>query len=132
MQNPLNGPKATASIVVEGWTLYATPGPNFQNVTDQGSADSHYYDWVDQTRHPGSRNSSDALLALVNGKWLIPRVPDPLHFFAKAMDGHTGDPQWGWKCKGIWTTRGTRTPFHFNFTTSLTSGDESSNQSLRR
>jgi len=37
----------------EGWTLYRTPGPAFSNVKDSGSADSHYYDWVDQVRHAG-------------------------------------------------------------------------------
>ncbi len=47
-KGPLNGPKATGQHCPEGWTLYPTPGPNFKNVKDSGSADSHYYDWVDQ------------------------------------------------------------------------------------
>ena len=47
-QGPLNGPTATGQHCPEGWTLYPTPGPNFKNVKDSGSADSHYYDWVDQ------------------------------------------------------------------------------------
>jgi len=116
----LNGPTATGQHCPEGWTLYSTPGPNFKNVTDSGSADSHYYDWVDQFDTLGlgkntpiaTGNSSDSLLALVNGKWVILRVPYPLGFFAKGMDGRIDDPKTGWKGKGVWTTWGTRTPFH--------------------
>jgi hypothetical protein len=117
---PLNGPEATGQHCPEGWTLYPTPGPNFRDVSGSGSADSHYYDWVDQFDTLGlgkntpivTGNSSDSLLALVNGKFLILRVPYPLGFFAKGMDGRVDDPKTGWKGKGVWTTWGTRTPFH--------------------
>jgi hypothetical protein len=117
---PLNGPTATGQHCPEGWTLYATPGPNFKNVTDSGSADSHYYDWVDQFDTLGlgknvpiiTGNGSDSLMALVDGKWVVMRVPYPLGFFAKGLDGRIDDPKGGWKGKGVWTTWGTRTPFH--------------------
>lgn len=119
-KGPLNGPTATGQHCPEGWTLYATPGPNFKNVKDSGSADSHYYDWVDQFDTLGlgkntpivTGNSSDSLIALVNGKWVVMRVPYPLGFFAKGMDGRIDDAKAGWKGKGVWTTWGTRTPFH--------------------
>jgi hypothetical protein len=119
-KGPLNGPTATGQHCAEGWTLYATPGPNFKNVKDNGSADSHYYDWVDQFDTLGlgkntpivTGNSSDSLIALVNGKWVVMRVPYPLGFFAKGMDGRIDDAKAGWKGKGVWTTWGTRTPFH--------------------
>ncbi len=119
-KGPLNGPQATGQHCPEGWTLYPTPGPNFRNVKDSGSADSHYYDWVDQFDTLGfgkntpivTGNSSDSLIALVRGKFVIMRVPYPLGFFAKGMDGRIDDPKAGWKGKGIWTTWGTRTPFH--------------------
>lgn len=119
-KGPLNGPKATGQHCPEGWTLYPTPGPNFKNVTDSGSADSHYYDWVDQFDTLGlgantpivTGNSSDSLIALVNGKFVVLRVPYPLGFFAKGMDGRIDDAKAGWKGKGVWTTWGTRTPFH--------------------
>jgi hypothetical protein len=119
-KGPLNGPTAIGQHCPEGWTLYPTPGPNFKNVKDSGSADSHYYDWVDQFDTLGlgkntpiaTGNSSDSLLALVNGKWVVMRVPYPLGFFAKGMDGRVDDPKAGWKGKGVWTTWGTRTPFH--------------------
>jgi hypothetical protein len=116
----LIGPTATGQHCPEGWTLYPSPGPNFKNVKDSGSADSHYYDWVDQFDTLGlgrntpiaTGNNSDSLLALVNGKWVVMRVPYPLGFYAKGMDGRIDDPKAGWKGKGIWTTWGTRTPFH--------------------
>jgi hypothetical protein len=119
-KGPLNGPHATGQHCPEGWTLYPTPGPNFQGVQGSGSADSHYYDWVDQFDTLGlgentpiiTGNSSDSLLALVNGKFVILRVPYPLGFFAKGMDGRVDDPNAGWKGKGVWTTWGTRAPFH--------------------
>jgi hypothetical protein len=119
-KGPLNGPTATGQHCPEGWTLYPTPGPNFQNVKDSGSADSHYYDWVDQHDTLGlgrntpivTGNSSDSLIALVNGKFVVMRVPYPLGFFAKGMDGRIDDAGAGWKGKGVWTTWGTRTPFH--------------------
>jgi hypothetical protein len=117
---PLNGPKATGQHCPEGWTLYPSPGPNFKNVKDSGSADSHYYDWVDQFDTLGlgknvpiaTGNGSDSLLALQNGKWVVMRVPYPLGFFAKGMDGRIDDSKTGWKGKGVWTTWGTRTSFH--------------------
>jgi len=119
-KGPLNGPQATGRQCPEGWTLYQTPGPKFKNVTISGSADSHYYVWVDQFDTLGlgkntpivTGNSSDSLLALVNGKFVILRVPYPLGFFAKGMDGRFDDPNAGWRGKGVWTTWGTRTPFH--------------------
>ncbi len=119
-KGPLNGPTATGQHCPEGWTLYPTPGPNFQGVTGSGSADSHYYDWVDQYNTLGlgentpiiTGNSSDSLIALVNGKFVILRVPYPLGFFAKGMDGRIDDAAAGWKGKGLWATWGTRTPFH--------------------
>ena len=57
-------------------------------------------------------NSSDSLIALVNGKFVIMRVPYPMGFFAKGMDGRIDDAKAGWKGKGVFTTWGTRTPFH--------------------
>lgn len=119
-KGPLNGPQATGQHCPEGWTLYQTPGPNFHNVAGSGSADSHYYDWVDRFDTLGlgkdtpiiTGNGSDSLLALVKGKFVIMRVPYPLGFYAKGMDGRIDDANAGWKGKGLWTTWGTRTPFH--------------------
>ena len=119
-KGPLNGPTATGRQCPEGWTLYETPGPKFKNVTLSGSDDTHYYIWVDQFDTLGlgkntpivTGNSSDSLVALVNGKFVIMRVPYPMGFFAKGMDGRIDDPKTGWKGRGVFTTWGTRAPFH--------------------
>jgi hypothetical protein len=119
-KGPLNGPKATGRQCPEGWTLYQTPGPKFRNVDLSGSADSHYYVWVDAYDTLGlgknvpiiTGNSSDSLIALVNGKFVVMRIPYPMGFFAKGMDGRFDDEKAGWKGKGVYTTWGTRTPFH--------------------
>ena len=119
-KGPLNGPKATGQHCPEGWTLYPSPGPKFQGGEESGSAESHYYDWVDQFDTFGlgknvpiaTGNGSDSLLALVNGKFVILRVPYPIGFFAKGMDGRIDDPHAGWKGKGLVVDLATRTPFH--------------------
>jgi hypothetical protein len=118
----LSGPTATGQHCPEGWKLYETPGPKFQGVTISGSADSHYYDWVDQFNTFGlgintpiaTGNDSDSLLALnpATGKFTVLRVPYPNGFFAKGLDGRIDDPAAGWKGKGLWSTWATRTPFH--------------------
>ncbi|MCL2384834.1 MAG: carboxypeptidase-like regulatory domain-containing protein [Alphaproteobacteria bacterium] len=119
-KGPLNGPSATGGQCPEGWTLYPFPGPQFKGLTDSGSAESSYYTWVDQHDTFGlgpnvpiaTGNASDALLALVDGKFVILRVPYPIGFYAKALDGRIDDEKAGWKGKGLWSTYGTRTPFH--------------------
>ena len=57
-------------------------------------------------------NANESLLALVNGKWVNLRVPYPMGFYAKWMDGRIDDPNGGWKGRGLWSTFGNRTPFH--------------------
>jgi len=119
-KGPLNGPRATGQHCPEGWTLYPYPGPQLANVTDPGSAEASYYAWVDQfdtfglgRNVPiGTGNANEGLLALVNGKFVVLRVPYPMGFYAKWMDGRIDDPNAGWKGKGLWSTYATRTPFH--------------------
>ncbi len=121
-QGPLNGPTATGQHCPEGWTLYPLPGPQLQNVSYSGSAEAPYYDWVDQFNTFGlgknvpiaTGNGNEALIALLpdTGKFVTLRVPYPMGFFAKGIDGRIDDPNAGWKGRGLWTTFGTRTPFH--------------------
>jgi len=119
-KGPLNGPQATGQHCPEGWTLYPFPGPQLQNVTDSGSAEASYYTWVDQHDTFGlgqnvpfaTGNANESLLALVDGKFVNLRVPYPMGFYAKGMDGRIDDAQAGWKGKGLWSTSGNRTPFH--------------------
>ena len=118
----LNGPEATGQHCPEGWTLYPTPGPQMQGVRDPGSADYHYYNWVDQfdtlglgpnvPMAPGS--GSDSLLALLpdTGEWVVLRVPYPLGFFARGLDGRIDDPDAGWKGRGLWANYGSNLNWH--------------------
>ena len=117
---PLNGAKATGQHCREGWTFYPEPLPQFKGVTDVGSVEGSYYTWVDQFDTFGlganvpinTGNASEALLALKDGNWVVMRVPYPLGFYTKWMDGRIDDPAKGWKGKGLWATISTRTPFH--------------------
>jgi hypothetical protein len=119
-KGPLNGPTATGKHCPEGWTLYPFPGPQLENVTETGSAEASYYTWVDQFNTLGlganvpmaTGNANESLLALVDGKWVNLRVPYPMGYYAKWMDGRIDDPNGGWKGRGLWSTFGNRTPFH--------------------
>jgi hypothetical protein len=119
-KGPLNGPTATGQHCPEGWTLYTEPLPQLQGVTESGSAEASYYTWVDQFDALGlgantpinTGNESEALLALKDGQFVVMRVPYPLGFYTKWMDGRIDDPSSGWKGRGLWTTVSTRAPFH--------------------
>jgi hypothetical protein len=125
----LNGPKATGNHCPEGWTLYPFPGLQFKNVNSPGSAEASYYAWVDQQDTFGlgndipiaTGNASDALLALKDGKFVTLRVPYPMGFYAKGLDGRIDDPGKGWKGKGLWSTYATRTPHHMEGSKGTTS-----------
>ena len=117
-KGPLNGPKATGNQCPEGWSFYQYPGPGFDGI-GKNSAEASYYTWVDQHDTFGlgkdvpisTGNENDALLALKDGKWVILRVPYPLGFYAKGLDGRIDDPNGGWKGRGLWATEGDRTPW---------------------
>ena len=121
-KGPLNGPTATGQHCPEGWTLYPFPGPPLQGTTEYGSAEASYYSWVDQFDTFGlgrnvpiaTGNQSDALLALLpdSGQFVTLRVPYPMGFYTKGLDGRVDDPRTGWKGKGLWATYSTRAPFH--------------------
>jgi hypothetical protein len=116
----LRGPTATGQHCPEGWTFYPEPLPQLKGVTERGSAEGSYYTWVDQFDTLGlgantpinTGNLSEGLLALKDGKWVVMRVPYPLGFYSKWMDGRIDDPKAGWKGKGVWATVSTRAPFH--------------------
>jgi hypothetical protein len=119
-KGPLNGPAATGRHCPEGWTLYPEPLPQMKGVTGSGSAEASYYTWVDQFGTLGlgpnvpidTGNASEALLVLKDGKWVVLRVPYPLGFYTKWLDGRIDDPGAGWKGRGLWSTVSTRAPFH--------------------
>ena len=120
-KGPLNGPAAaTGQHCPEGWTLYTFPGPNYKGAVENGSAESAYYNFVDRFDMLGvgkdvplaTGNLSEGLLALVDGKFMTLRVPYPMGYYAKGLDGRIDNPNGGWKGKGIYTPISTRAPFH--------------------
>ena len=118
----LNGPTATGQHCPDGWTLHATPGPQLNGVTSHGSADYHYYNWVDQHNTLGlgenipiaTGSTSDALLAFVpdDETFIIMRVPYPMGFYSRGMDGRIDDPAAGWKGRAVWADYGTNAVWH--------------------
>jgi hypothetical protein len=96
-------------------TVAAAPGRD-----GLGHAETSYYTWVDQFDTLGlgrnvpinTGNASEGLLVLKNGRWVVLRVPYPLGFFTKWLDGRIDDPGGGWKGRGLWSTVSTRAPFH--------------------
>ncbi len=122
----LNGPGATGKHCPEGWTLHPMPGPQFAGVSESGSAESSYFTWVDQFDVFGlgrnvpyaTGNLNDALLALVDGKFVTLRVPYPVGFYTKWAEGRIDDPAAGWKGRALWATFSTRAMFHLEGGTS--------------
>ena len=117
-KGPLNGPKATGYHCPEGWAFYKYPGPGFEDFPNT-SAEASYYTWVDQHNTLGlgedvpisTANLSDGFVALKDGKMISLRIPYPMGFYAKGLDGRIDDPNAGWKGRGLWSTNGDRTPW---------------------
>ena len=118
----LNGPTATGNHCPEGWELYTMPGPQLGGVDAPGSAAFSYYNWVDQFNTFGlgentpiaAGSNSDSLLALKPGtdEWVVLRVPYPMGFHTRGLDGRIDDPEAGWKGKGLWSTNATAANYH--------------------
>ena len=117
-KGPLNGPNATGNHCPEGWKFYKYPGPGFEGFEDR-SVEASYYTWVDQHNTVGlgenipisTANLNDGFVALKNGKMVLLRIPYPMGFYAKGLDGRIDDPNAGWKGRGRWSTNGDRTPW---------------------
>ena len=115
-----NGPKATGSHCKEGWTLHAFPGPQIRGLKAPGSAEASYYVWVDRFGVFGlgrnvpiaMGNLSDSIYAFKGGRFIRIRLPYPGGLFPKNVDGRIDDANAGWKGRALWTTTGTRVPFH--------------------
>ena len=112
-----SGPDATGQHCPEGWTLYPMPGPQMRGVEGRVGADFHYYSWVDQFDTLGlgantpiaNGSTSDSLLALDpdTGEWVVLRVPYPMAFYSRGLDGRIDDPDTGWKGRGLWVSNNT-------------------------
>jgi hypothetical protein len=87
-----------------------------QGVTKAGSADFHYYVWVDQFDTLGmgkdtvvmNGTGSDSLLAFdpKTEKFTVIRIPYPLNSYTRGLDGRIDDPKAGWKGRGLWFDNG--------------------------
>ena len=118
----LNGPSATGQHCPEGWTLHQTPGPKMKGIEGTANADYHYYSWVDQFDALGlganvpiaTGTTSDSLLALLpeTEEWVTMRVPYPLGFYSRGLDGRIDDATTGWKGRGVWASFNTGSTFH--------------------
>ena len=117
----LAGPqKMDGSQCSEGWTLYETKGPKLKGT--EVPADFHYYNWVDQHNVSGfgvdtpiaTGSNSDSLLVLDpdTGDWTTLRVPYPLGFYSRGLDGRIDDPDAGWKGRALYSNYGTHFVWH--------------------
>jgi hypothetical protein len=118
----MSGPEATnGQHCPEGWTLYRAPGPSFKGATDAIAVDMHYYNFVDRYNTLGlgpnvplaNGTNSDSLLALLpDGRFVRLRVPYPLGFYSRGMDGRIDDPNGGWKGRGLYADYGPNAVWH--------------------
>jgi hypothetical protein len=108
----LSGPTATGQHCPEGWTIYDAPGPRLQG--SDVSADFHYLLWVDLYDVFGlgkdvpivTGTNSDSLLAFLpkEKRWLTFRVPYPIGFYTRGLDGRVDDPKAGWRGRALWAS----------------------------
>ncbi len=109
----------TGSQCPEGWTLWRSPGPSLAGLPEgegAGSADFHYYVWVDQFDTLGmgpdvvvmNGTGSDSLLVFDprSERFTVIRVPYPLNTYTRGLDGRIDDPAAGWKGRGLWFNNG--------------------------
>jgi hypothetical protein len=81
-----------------------------------------YFDWVDRHNTLGlgqdavvvTGSGSDSLLVFqpATKAWTVMRVPYPLGFYSRMVDGRIDNPSIGWKGRGIWADNDTRTTWH--------------------
>jgi hypothetical protein len=108
----LNGPTATGQHCPEGWQIIETPGPKFPGTDIR--ADWAYLTVIDHDNALGlgrevpmfPNSSADELLAYLpkEKKFVHLRVPYPLGFYARTLDGRIDNEQAGWKGRGLWAT----------------------------
>jgi hypothetical protein len=116
--------EVTASAIncPEGWEIYSSPEPKFKNVSEDVNTEWHYLNWVDQFNTLGlgediplaPGTNSDSMVAFLpeTKKWVVMRVPYPLGFFSRGMDGRIDDPNAGWKGRGLWSNYASISPWN--------------------
>jgi streptogramin lyase len=102
----------------EKFTYWETPGPKLKSTgKETGSADFHYYIWVDQFNTLGlgkdmvivNGTNSDSLLVFdaASEKFTVIRTPYPVGMFTRGLDGRIDDANAGWKGRGLWVSNNT-------------------------
>ena len=101
----------------EAFTYWETPGPKLKGTgSETGSADFHYYLWVDQFNTFGlgtdivivNGTNSDSLIAFdpATERFTMIRLPFPIGLFSRGLDGRIDDASAGWKGRGLWVNFG--------------------------
>ncbi len=61
------------------------------------------------------------MLVLEDGEFIVLRVPYPMGFYTKWLDGRIDDPDAGWTGRGLRASISTRAPFHMEGGKGMTS-----------
>jgi streptogramin lyase len=99
----------------EKFTYWRLPGPAFKGTgSETGSTEAPYFLWVDQFDTFGlgkntvivTGTTSDSMLVFDPKKetFSVLRMPYPMPFYTRGMDGRIDDPKAGWKGRGLWAT----------------------------
>jgi streptogramin lyase len=99
----------------EAFTYWELPGPKYPGTgSETGSTEYPYFLWVDQFDALGmgrdtvvvTGTSSDALFVFDprRERFTTLRMPYPLPFFTRGLDGRIDDPGAGWKGRGLWAS----------------------------
>ena len=67
---------------------------------------------LDDLARLGVRSIDGLALDPATGEWVVMRVPYPLGFYSRGLDGRIDDPNAGWKGRAVWADFGTNTPWH--------------------
>jgi hypothetical protein len=102
-----------------------------KGVEAYGSADFHYYIWVDQFNILGlgenvpvaNGTTSDSLIAWLPDKkeMVVLRVPYPLGFYTRGLDGRIDNTKTGWKGRGLFASTNTAAMWHIEGGRGMTS-----------
>jgi len=97
------------------WKFWDNPGLKFQGTGDEtGTTDFPYYLWIDQFNVSGlgqdtvfvTGSTSDAMFVFdpKTEEFKVFRIPYPMPFYTRGLDGRVDDPEAGWKGRGLWMT----------------------------
>jgi hypothetical protein len=97
------------------WKFWENPGLKFKGTgAETGTTDFPYYLWIDQFNASGlgkdtvfvTGTTSDAMFIFdpKNETFQTFRVPYPMPYYARGLDGRIDDPNAGWKGRGLWMT----------------------------